>query len=102
MSIVIVLFNLKTGVSHSEYEAWARGTDLPIVNALASVERFSILKATGRLDGGKSPYEYIEILELHSLAALGEDAKSDTMRKVAGEFQRFADGPVFITTESLQ
>jgi hypothetical protein len=101
MSKIVVLFNLKDGVSVDDYERFARETDLPIVNALPSVRKFEVLKASGVLGGGASPYQYVEIIDLHSLQQLGEDVSSETMQKVAATFRSMADAPVFIVTESL-
>ena len=42
MQTVIVLFNLKPGVSREACEAWARESDLPVVNALPSVDALNI------------------------------------------------------------
>ena len=44
MSKVIVLFNLKEGVSVTAYEDWAQNTDLPMVNKLPSVDNFEVLR----------------------------------------------------------
>ena len=44
---IICLFNLKEGASAEAYEAWARGTDIPGVNALGSVRAFTVHRATG-------------------------------------------------------
>lgn len=101
MSKIVVLFNLKDGVSVEDYERFARETDLPIVNALPSVRKFEVLKASGLLGGGKSPYAYIEIIDLHSLDQLGQDVASETMQKVAATFRSLAEAPVFIVTEAL-
>ena len=40
MAKIVVLFNLKAGVSVADYEKFARETDLPIVNRLPSINRF--------------------------------------------------------------
>lgn len=101
MQTIVVLFNLKAGVSIEAYERWARTTDLPIVNALASVNRFEILKTTGLLGGGAAPYAYIELLQFESFDALVTDISSETVKQVAAEFQTFADQPLFITTSAL-
>jgi len=98
---IVVLFNLRAGVSVEAYEAWARTTDLPIVNALGSVDRFEVLRTTGLLGGGKAPYQYVELLRFDSLDALFADIGTDTMQRVAAEFQTFADQPLFITTSAL-
>jgi hypothetical protein len=101
MQTIVVLFNLKPGVSAEAYEAWARSTDLPIVNALPSIDRFEVLKTTGLLGGGVAPYQYVELLRFESLDNLFADIGTPTMQRVAGEFQNFADNPLFLTTSAL-
>jgi uncharacterized protein (TIGR02118 family) len=101
MAKIVVLFNLKPGVSVADYEKFARETDLPIVNALPSVRRFEVLKAQGLLGGGSSPYQYIELIDLESLEKLGQDVSTETMQKVAATFRSMADNPQFIVTENL-
>jgi len=101
MAKIVVLFNLKPEVSVADYEAFARETDLPIVNALPSIDRFEVLRATGLLGGGESPYRYLEILDVNDLAQLGTDVSTPTMQKVAETFRTMADNPLFILTESL-
>lgn len=101
MAKIIVLFNLKPGVSISDYETFARETDLPIVNKLPSVRHFEVLKSQGLLGGGSAPFQYIEIIDLNSLEQLGKDVSTETMQKVAATFQSMADNPQFIVTESL-
>ena len=98
---IIVLFNLKPGVDCAAYEAWARSTDLPIVNALASVERFTVHAATGLLGSdAPPPYQYVEIIDVADMALFGEETTSATMARVAQEFQQWAD-PVFMLTEEI-
>jgi hypothetical protein len=102
MAKVIVLFNLKDGVDRSEYEAWARTSDLPIVRGLDSVADFSVHRVSGLLGSDDaSPYQYIEIIDVSDMARFGEEVASETVQKQATEFQGFADGPLFLLTESL-
>jgi uncharacterized protein (TIGR02118 family) len=101
MTTIVVLFNLKPGVDVERYEAWARSKDLPGVNALPSVKKFSVLRATGLLNGSPAPYQYVETIELHSLDGFRVDVKSPALQAVAAEFREFADAPLFIVTESL-
>jgi hypothetical protein len=99
---VIVLFNLKPGASHADYERWARARDLPAVNALDSVERFEVLRSAGLLIGeGKPPYEYIEIIRIRDMDAFGRDVSSAAIQQGAAEFAAFADNPIFILTDAL-
>lgn len=99
---IIVLFNLKPGRVVADYEAWARRTDLPTVNDLGSVQRFEVFKATGLLGSDAAPpYQYIEVLDIADMARFGDDVGSQAMKRIAAEFQDWAD-PVFITTERLE
>lgn len=101
MTTLIVLFNLKRGVSVKRYEAWARATDLPIVRALPSIGGFDVYKASGLLSGAPSPYAYVEVIRVSDLAQFRTDVSSAIMQKVAAEFRELADAPQFILTEAL-
>ncbi len=101
MTTLIVLFNLKDTSQLAAYERWAREVDLPTAGGLPSVDQFEVLRATGLLTGGPSPYQYVEILRINDMAQLGKDVGSDAMQKVSAAFQAFADSPLFILTEAL-
>jgi len=84
------------------YEQWANSTDLPIVNGLGSIDKFEVFKTTGLLGSDEpAPYQYVERLVINDFDKFGEQVGSDTMKKVAAEFQEFADNPLFITLESI-
>ena len=100
--LIVVLFNLKAGASRDAYEQWALNTDIPNVNALGSVRNFSVLRTTGLLGSEEpAPYEYVELLDVADMEALGADIGTETMQRVAAEFQEFADNPQFMLTEAL-
>jgi hypothetical protein len=102
MTTIVVLFNLKNEVSVSDYEKWAKSTDLPTAGALPSIDKFEILRSEGLLMcDEKPPYEYIEILNINDMEQFGTDVSSDVMKKVADEFQSFTDNPLFILTSKL-
>lgn len=102
MTRIVVLFNLKDDVAAADYERWARSTDIPTVNGLASVDGFTVHRAAGLLLGdGDPPYQYVEIIDVDDMERFGAEVSSETMQRVAGEFQAFADDPVFILTEDL-
>jgi hypothetical protein len=99
---IICLFNLKEGASAEAYEAWARGTDIPGVNALGSVRAFSVHRATGLFGSdAKSPYDYIEVIDIHGMDEFVADVTDPEFQKVAAAFGDFADNPQFILTEDL-
>lgn len=103
MTNLVVLFNLKDGVDPSEYEAWARSTDLPIVRGLDSIESFSVYRTSGLLGSDdKPPYQYVEVIDIGDMARFGEEVASDTMQRVAAEFQERADNPLFISADSIE
>jgi len=101
MTTLIVLFNLKDATQRAAYEKWAREVDLPTAGALPSVDKFEVLKASGLLTGGPSPYEYVEILRINDMAQLGADVGTPAMQAVSAQFQAFADQPLFILTQAL-
>jgi hypothetical protein len=101
MTTIVVLFNLKSGVSVADYERFALELDIPEVNRLPSVEKFEVLKAQGLMGGGDAPYAYIEILRLRDPEQLGKDVQSPTMQKVVSTFRSMADNPLFIVTAPL-
>ena len=101
MTKIVALFNLKPGVSVEAYERFARDTDLPIVNALPSVKKFEVLKSHGLFGGGDSPYQYIEIIDVHSLDALGKDVSTEQIQTIAATFREMAEQPLFIVTSDL-
>jgi hypothetical protein len=98
---LIVLFNLKPGVTVERYEAWARATDLPIVRGLQSIGSFDVYKASGLLSGAPSPYAYVEVIRVDDMGTFRAEVATETMQKVAAQFREFADDPKFIVTSAL-
>jgi hypothetical protein len=100
---ILVLFNLKEGVTQDRYENWARTKDIPGVNALKSVDDFSVFRNTGLLFAdGEPPYAYFEILDINDMDTFGAEASTEAMQAVAAEFQNeLTKDLVFITTEKL-
>ncbi len=99
---IFVLFNLKPGVDAEAYEDWAKRTDIPIVNDLASIGSFRVHAATGLLGSDdKAPYQYVEVIDVADMERFGADVASETMQRVSAEFQTFADNPLFVTTREL-
>jgi hypothetical protein len=99
---IVCLFNLKPGVSAEEYEAWARSTDMPGVNALSSVDNFTVHRATGLFGSdAQPPYRYIEVIDIKAMDPFVAEISTDAFQKVAARFGDFADNPQFILTEDL-
>lgn len=99
---IIVLFNLKPGVSISDYETWARTRDIPGVNALSSVTSFTVHRATGLFGSdAASPYQYIEIIDITGMDPFVAEISTPEFQAMAAPFQDYADAPQFILTEDL-
>jgi hypothetical protein len=99
---IVALFNLKPGVSVADYEAWAKRVDLPTVSGLKSIEKFEIFRSAGLLGSdAKPPYAYIEIIDVNDMGEFGAEVSTETMQRVAGEFQAMAADLAFILTDKL-
>ncbi len=99
---IIAFFNLKPGISISDYEAWAKSKDLPTVNGLRSVDQFEVFRSVGLLGSdAKPPYAYIEVIDVNDMDVFGGDISTEAMQKIAAEFQSMAADPVFILTQKL-
>ena len=100
---ILVLFNLKDGVTQERYEEWARTKDIPGVNSLQSIDDFSVYRNTGLLFGdGTPPYQYFETIDINDMDKFGEEASTEAMQAVAAEFQNeLTKDLVFITAEKL-
>ncbi len=98
---IIALFNLKPGVDRARYEDWARSTDLPTVKGLPSIADFSVFRSVATLGSdAPPPYQYVEIIDVADMDQFGRDIATETMQKIAGQFQGMAD-VTFILTDKL-
>ncbi|MDZ7897591.1 MAG: hypothetical protein U5N85_06130 [Arcicella sp.] len=103
MKTLIVLFNLKEGVSAADYEAFAKELDIPTVKSLKSVSEFQVFKSQGIFGSDAiPPYQYVEVIHFDSIENLVADmGKEPKMAEIPAKFQEFADSPIFIVSESL-
>lgn len=100
---IVVLFNLKEGVEPGEYEAWARTRDLPAVRGLESVSDFSVHAATGLLGSDETPpYAYVEVIDVDDMECFSQEVAGKDMKRIAAEFQAFAQAPAFMLTRRLE
>ena len=99
---IVALFNLKPGISVSDYENWARTKDIPTVNGLKSVDSFAVFRSAGLLGtDAPPPYQYIEIIDVNDMGVFGSEVSTETMQAIAGEFKAMAADLSFILTDKL-
>ncbi|MXP13669.1 REDY-like protein HapK [Altererythrobacter confluentis] len=99
---IIALFNLKQGARRGDYESWAKGRDIPTTTALPSVSNFEILRTRSVLfSEAKPPFDYVEIIDASSMAALKDDLGGDAVAALKREMAAFTEDPIFIVTEKV-
>ena len=102
MARLIVLFNLKPGLTAADYERWALETDLPTARRLPSIDAFGLSRSTGLLMGeGQPPYQYVEVIDINDMDQFWTDLSTDAMQAIAAKFQEMTDNPVFMLTDPL-
>ncbi len=102
MAALVVLFNLKDEAAKEAYEKWAQSTDVPTVKGLNSIDDFKVYRMNAVMGSEDSPpYQYCEVLDINNMEGLGPELETETMKKVAEEFQEFADSPIFMVSEQI-
>ena len=102
MAALIVLFNLKPGVTEADYEAFATTLDVPTVKGLKSVADFRVFRMSGVMGTeGLAPYRYVEVIDFSSMDELGADiGGSPAMGEITTKFGELADA-VFMLGEAF-
>ena len=94
MSALIVMFNLKEGVSEADYEAWAKSSDLPTVRGHKGVDGFDLFRADNLFrTENASPYRYVEVIQINDLDQFNLDVATDAQKPISEKFREIADNP---------
>ncbi len=92
MPAMIVLINLKDGVSPEDYERWVLESYAPAVKSLPSVEDWRDYRASGLLGSDAAPpYRYVVTLEVRDLEELGRDMEGEEMQRLLSELHEVAE-----------
>ena len=92
MATMIVLVNLKEGVSPEDYERWILESYAPAVKSLPSVEDWRDYRVNGLLGSDAAPpYRYVVTLELSDPGLLGEDVRGEEMQRLISELHELAE-----------
>lgn len=92
MPTMIVLVNLKEGVTPEDYERWVRDSYAPAVKSLPSVSDWRNHRVGGLLGSDTAPsYRYVVTLEVDDMERLGRDMAGGEMQRLLTELHEFAD-----------
>lgn len=102
MPALIVMFNLKDGVTEEDYEAWAKSADLPTVRGHEGVDGFDLYRANNMFrSDDAAPYRYIEVIEINDLDQFNQDVASDIQKPISAKFGEIADSPVAMLCDKI-
>ncbi|MGH3147775.1 MAG: REDY-like protein HapK [Rubrobacter sp.] len=89
---MIVLVNLKAGVSQEAYERWVVESYAPTVRRLSSVEDWRNHRVEGLLGSDADPpYRYVVTLEVRNMEQLGQDMAGEEMQNLISELHELAE-----------
>lgn len=92
MQTMIVLVNLKEGVSREDYERWILDSYAPAVKGLPSVEDWRDYRASGLFGSDATPpYRYVVALEINDMEQLGRDMEGEEMQRLLSELHELAE-----------
>jgi hypothetical protein len=89
---MIVLVNLKDGVTPEVYESWLQERYVPAILDLASVDEWHGYRVGGFPESsGGSPYQYVVSVGINDLEQLGRDMESEQVQRLLVELGHYAD-----------
>lgn len=92
MPTMIVLVNLKEGVSPEDYECWVLRSYAPAVRELPSVADWRNHRVRGLLGSDDAPpYRYVVSTEVNDMEQLGRDVAGERMRGLLAELRGYAE-----------
>jgi REDY-like protein HapK len=91
VTTMVVLVNLREGVSPEDYERWVEESYAPAVKTLPSVREWRAYQVGGLLASDNAPpYRYVVIVDISDLTQLGRDMNGEEMQGLLSELHRFA------------
>lgn len=103
MATIIILYNLKEGVTQEQYDNWIRTTDYPTMRGLSRVNSYINYRTVQPLMGeGKPSVQYVEVFDIPDLEGfLQEDMGGSAVQQIMGEFMQYVESPEFIIAEAV-
>jgi len=104
MAQLILLYNLKDGMSRDDFENWVTEIDYPAMRGLVRIKSFTTYRAEKLLMGDGSPsVQYVEVFDIPDLDGfITEDMPGETVQSVMGAFMGFAEAPQFIICDAVK
>ena len=92
MPTMIVLVDLKEGVSPEDYERWVLESYAPAVRKLPSVSDSRNSKVSGLLGSDAAPpHQYLVTLDVGDMEQLGRDMAGEETQRLLAELHGFAE-----------
>ena len=92
MQTMIVLVNLKEGVSPEDYERWVSRSYAPAARELTSVSDWRNHRVGGLLGSdAEPPYRYVVTTEFSDLGQLADDVGGEEMQALLAELHEYAE-----------
>ena len=92
MPTMIVLVDLKEGVSPEDYERWVLESYAPAVRELPSVSDWRNYKVSGLLGSDVAPpHQYVVTLDVGDMEQLGRDISGEETQRLLSELHGFAE-----------
>jgi hypothetical protein len=66
---VFFLNKLREGIDPADYERFVREIDYPFARRLPTIRSYVVTRLEGLFDGGETPYDYLEVVEITELEA---------------------------------
>jgi hypothetical protein len=104
MANLILLYNLKSGVTKDQFENWTRTTDYPAMRGLSRVSSFVTYRTEKKLIGEGAPsVQYVEIFQIDDFDGfVAEDMPGATVQKIMGEFFGLVENPEFLIVSAVE
>jgi REDY-like protein HapK len=92
VTAMIVLVNLREGVSPEDYERWVLESYAPAVRELPSLGEWRDYRASGLLASDAAPpYQYVVTLEVRDLDQLGREMEGEEMKRLLCRLHELAE-----------
>jgi hypothetical protein len=89
---MIVLVNLKEGVTPQEYERWLQERYVPAILDLAAVDEWHGYRVGGLPESDGEPlYEYVVSVGINDLKQLDRDMESEQVQRLLGALGEYAE-----------